>query len=764
MPHFVKRVMSKTLVLGLTASLAIVQLLAISLVRPGVAQAANNTADHLVISQIQVANAGGDQSDQFVELYNPLDAAVTMASWKLVRENSAGTAANLVSDLNGSVPAHGYFLIVDGAGYSGSVVADLDYSAPSNALKGNYTVILDDATGAVIDKVGYGTATDYETAAAPAPTNGGSIVRKPNDTTGNGTDTDNNSADFTNLAISTPHDSQSDPRPLAGPSLGLTYGSRTITATWAAVPTATSYSLTYNEDGSAVPLHTYSFLSGSSSYSQVVSGLTNGTKYDFTLTANRASDGATSQATAFATPQGLTNPASFTFKASGSTTTAVAFGPNAQVTTTITFGSPVTTSDGPVLTLSRPGAPVASYDAATSTLLPVSTSGNPTNGYTEWYTASPYVVVPADQTIQDGNVTAAISFASDANYVPGKLTSNAFLADTHLANPVVTVQSNKPGVQDGLTITTSALSDINIYADPSLSDASRVAYVPGVLGTTAPIYIGDNRYGTLYVVATDSLGNRSQVVTATNDITAPAAPSRQVTTSDGKISVSWSPVADAVSYTVGWRRSGTSAWSYATTTNTSYSISVSNGVAYDVAVTATDAAGNVSTDPGTTVTAQAPVVVDNVDNSERTQEVTLFSAMATTGAVATDGVKGGQLAPAASGSSSGKSSSSQSQSQGQSKASSSPTAASQATQPRDLSKAIVTIAILLILAGIAIAAYSWFRGEPPTTPPSGGSKPTPPATPGSSSQSSSQQPAAPSGQQPPRRGRGRPPGSRTKRR
>lgn len=185
--------------------------------------ALSDTADHVVISEIQIAGDGPDPaSDEFVELYNPTDSPIVLDGWRLRRKNSSGTEATLVLTLNGTIPAHGYFLIGHGTGYNGTTPLDQIYSAPSNALTNNYTVLLySDAGTTLIDKVGMGTAVDNETSDTANPAANSSVERKASSTStsetmtgseatfGNGEDTDNNSNDFVTRTTSDPQNSSS---------------------------------------------------------------------------------------------------------------------------------------------------------------------------------------------------------------------------------------------------------------------------------------------------------------------------------------------------------------------------------------------------------------------------------------------------------------------------------------------------------------------------------------------------------------------------
>ena len=122
----------------------------------------NSQVDHVVISEIQIA--GSSASDEFVELYNPTGSDIIMEGWRLSRKNSAGTQANLVANLNGTIPAHGFFLITH-PDVEETYGADAIYSAASNALTNNFTVLLYSDTGiTLVDKVGFGEPNDFETA------------------------------------------------------------------------------------------------------------------------------------------------------------------------------------------------------------------------------------------------------------------------------------------------------------------------------------------------------------------------------------------------------------------------------------------------------------------------------------------------------------------------------------------------------------------------------------------------------------------------
>lgn len=137
-----------------------------------------NTIAALIISEIQIS--GASANDEFVELYNPSDVAISLTDWSLKRKSSSGTEYSLMakSRLEGkTISPHGYFLLVNEEGYAGSVPADAQW-AKSNTIANNNTVILYAPDGAVMDKVGFGEAQDFEGTAASNPEAGKSLARQ----------------------------------------------------------------------------------------------------------------------------------------------------------------------------------------------------------------------------------------------------------------------------------------------------------------------------------------------------------------------------------------------------------------------------------------------------------------------------------------------------------------------------------------------------------------------------------------------------------
>jgi len=146
----------------------------------------------LRINELQTGDGTTGGTADYVEVFNSCSASKSLADHKLVYRSSAGTTDIVVFTFTGSIAGRGY-LIIGGSGYSGSK----DGVLSSGLSVGGAGVGLRDASDALIDSVGYGSATNalIEGAAAPAPgdvTPAKSIARKPN-----GADSDNNSSDFT---------------------------------------------------------------------------------------------------------------------------------------------------------------------------------------------------------------------------------------------------------------------------------------------------------------------------------------------------------------------------------------------------------------------------------------------------------------------------------------------------------------------------------------------------------------------------------------
>ncbi len=196
---------------------------------------ANLISPHLVISQVQTAGGGGNAAnDELIEIHNTSSNSVDLNGYRLVYRSAGGTNDVTITAWATSVivPAGGYHLVVNSS-YDGTVAGDTVYNSTTcscalSATGGGLAIRFGDAnSGVIIDSVGYGTATNafIETAVTSAPPANSGQARVMNACQ----DTDNNSADFSNVNPSAPKNSASSPDQCAG-------GGSTILANGAASP------------------------------------------------------------------------------------------------------------------------------------------------------------------------------------------------------------------------------------------------------------------------------------------------------------------------------------------------------------------------------------------------------------------------------------------------------------------------------------------------------------------------------------------------
>ncbi|MFT4082316.1 MAG: ExeM/NucH family extracellular endonuclease [Nocardioides sp.] len=173
---------------------------------------ANTDGTSLVISEVYGGggNSGATWKNDFIELYNPTDAAISVDGMSVqgrsATNTSAASGANLTA-LTGSVPAQGYYLVQEAAGTGGTAALPTADATGSMAMgAGGWQIWLattttglnpaagDVSDSEIVDFVGGApSATSFETApVSTAPSATVSIQRDAS-----GTDTDDNSADFT---------------------------------------------------------------------------------------------------------------------------------------------------------------------------------------------------------------------------------------------------------------------------------------------------------------------------------------------------------------------------------------------------------------------------------------------------------------------------------------------------------------------------------------------------------------------------------------
>lgn len=194
------------------------------------ARAASGT---VVISEFRVRGPLGG-NDEFIELYNLSSTPVNIGGWTIRGSNNAGTTSvRATIPANTVLNAGCHYLLANGTastGYSGSVVADFNYTT---GITDDGGIALYDGPltgGTLVDAVGMSAGSAYKEG-TPLASLGSSNLdrsyeRKPGGAAGNGQDTDDNASDF---SVAQP----SNPQNTSSPCIGI---STSISATGAAVP------------------------------------------------------------------------------------------------------------------------------------------------------------------------------------------------------------------------------------------------------------------------------------------------------------------------------------------------------------------------------------------------------------------------------------------------------------------------------------------------------------------------------------------------
>jgi len=167
----------------------------------------------LVISQVYGGggNSGAPLRNDFIEVFNRSDTDVVVSGWSVQYASTTGTSWQK-TDLSGTVPAGGYFLVQEAVGANTSAPAlpppDATGTIPMASGAGkvvlrNDNTLISSGTScptdpATIDLAGYGTGTNCFEGAGPTPTisNTTAALRA----SGGCTDSDENGSDFSAAA------------------------------------------------------------------------------------------------------------------------------------------------------------------------------------------------------------------------------------------------------------------------------------------------------------------------------------------------------------------------------------------------------------------------------------------------------------------------------------------------------------------------------------------------------------------------------------
>jgi len=172
-------------------------------------------------------NSGSYWQNDFIELYNPTDNDMSLDGWSVQYAPAESSNWN-VTELSGVIPSQGFYLIEEYQGVGGEEALPApDISGNINLAAGSGKVTLVSSTEEisgladdnVVDFIGYGGANEFEgEAGAPDASNTDSIERKATqystidsmssggaeESSGNGYDSNENSADWLNRSLPEP--------------------------------------------------------------------------------------------------------------------------------------------------------------------------------------------------------------------------------------------------------------------------------------------------------------------------------------------------------------------------------------------------------------------------------------------------------------------------------------------------------------------------------------------------------------------------------
>ena len=175
-------------------------------------------------------NAGATWRNDFIELFNKSGAAVDLTGWQ-VQYWSAGAAAGArpsgATPLSGTVSPGGHYLVQEAPGGNAGATAlptpDATGTVALSGTAGRVAVV--DASGAVVDLLGWGGGAVAEGSPAASTSNTTSATRNYTCV-----DTDDNAADFATVSptpqnTATPHEDCVAPPPVARPTIAEIQGS-----------------------------------------------------------------------------------------------------------------------------------------------------------------------------------------------------------------------------------------------------------------------------------------------------------------------------------------------------------------------------------------------------------------------------------------------------------------------------------------------------------------------------------------------------------
>jgi uncharacterized repeat protein (TIGR01451 family) len=438
-------------------------------------------AGQILISEFRTRGPGG-ATDEFIEIYNPTTATVTIGGLVIRSSNNAGTLTTRATITAGTTLGPGCHYLFAPTTFTGGVTANQTFT---NGITddGGVAITRSDLV-TIIDAAGMNSGSAYKEGTTLAPlagTTNQSYERKPGGASGNGTDTNNNASDFMlNVNTSNPQNSSSGCLATNTADLSIT---KTDSPDPVTVGSDINYTLTVTNNGIG-PAQTIVVTDNLASSLTFVScnstGVCGGTGNDRTVTFSSLAVGSSATITLTATVNG-TGGANISNTASVSSATADPNSGNDSATTTTTVSSAdlsMSKLDSPdpvnagedityTLTVTNNSSTIPAQSVTVSDQIPPNTTfvsvGSTPSGWTRRDTTT---------TVQTGTVTytrPTLAAGGSATFsITVKVDSGA--ANNSIISNTANVTSNTPDDNSANNAQT-ATTTVRTPADLSLSKA-----------------------------------------------------------------------------------------------------------------------------------------------------------------------------------------------------------------------------------------------------------------------------------------------------
>lgn len=595
-------------------------------IRPGIVQAAEAVPE-LVINEINWAGSPEGETDQWVEIYNPTDGDINLAtqSYRLDISQS-GAEVNSVDLNSGTIRKHGYYLLASLSPAGSSLKFGPDkYMKFSLPAKGMFELRrqIDETSWAMVDRAGNGTDAMVAGSVEPfasmeranlAVDGGQPAAWRTSTTVGTGL-----------LASSKPQygtpqrstDVNGDPvisNPLVSVPTGLSISPDSPTTSL--TPTVKGH---VEEDGIVTPVTdvevTYQSLTVPANVRTFTVPVKHGEEYK-----------ARFESTAALTKYDMYQVYVVALDKDGNRSARQLVPVAGSVQNVYVINRP----EVPVLTNPVLDAYPAITNQPTVTLTGTAGIGNIVVSINGEMVMRQTLAETQQFSLTVGLMRDKLNVIEVRAYDPVSLRSSeaavASIVQDSLApvldKDLLSLASNRPGVADTVTGKAGAVTDTNSATVSVYSDEAKTKLVGSAAvkadGSFDAIEIGDNAHAILYVVSNDAAGNASEVVTLENPVVFTVAggiPASLVASSATSLTVSWTPVPGAVGYHVKYRSVGGEFGTVenlcfnAATCSYKYLIDgLKGGVQYVVALSAVDMYGNESMFTETTFTTPAVAV------------------------------------------------------------------------------------------------------------------------------------------------------------